>query len=53
MRCQGEDGKSDIEKQRNENKYVEHVQDTLSNLANRLNELTLLGTEQEEGNVHR
>ena len=51
-RCQSEDGKSDIENQRNENKYMEHVHENLSNLANRLNRLTLQGTEQEEGNVH-
>ena len=52
-RCQSGDGKTDIEKQRNENKYVEHVQENLSNLANRLNGVTLQGTEQEEGNVNR
>lgn len=50
-RCQSEDGKSDIEKQQNENKYVEHVQEDLSNLARRLNRLTLEGNEKEEGNV--
>ena len=44
-RCQNEDGKSDIEKQRNENKYVQHVQENLSDLANRLNKLILQGTE--------
>ena len=32
---------------------MEHVQEDLSNLANRLNGLTLQGTEQEEVNVHR
>ena len=48
---QSEDSKSDIEKQRNENKYVEHAKGNLSDLANRLNGLTLQGTEQEEGNV--
>ena len=32
---------------------MEHVQENLSNLANRLNGLTLQGTEQEEVNVHR
>ena len=52
-RCQNEDGKSDIEKQQNENKFVEHVQENLSDLANRLNGLTLQGNEQEEGNVHK
>ena len=50
-RCQSEDGKSDTEKQQNENKYMEHVQKDLSNLARRLNGLTLQGTEKEEGNV--
>ena len=52
-RCQSEDGKSDIEKERSENKYVEHVQENLPNLANRLKGLTLQGTKQEEENVHR
>ena len=52
-RCQSEDGKSDIENQRNENKYMEHIPENLSDLANRLNGLTLQGTEQEEGDVHR
>ena len=40
-RCQSEDGKSDIEKQQNENKYAEQVQENLSDLANRLKGLTL------------
>ena len=31
---------------------MEHVQESLSDLANKLNGLTLRGTEQEEGNVH-
>ena len=52
-RCQSKDVKSNIEKQRNENKYVEHAQENLFDLANRLNALTLQGTEQEERNVHR
>ena len=52
-RCQSENGKGDIEKQRNENKYVEHVQENLSDLVNRLNGLTLQGTEQEEKDLHR
>ena len=51
--CQSEDGKSDIENQRNENKYMEHVPENLSDLANTLNGLILQGTEQEDGNVHR
>ena len=52
--CQSEDGKSDIENQRNANKYMEHVPENLSDLANRLNGLVALqGTKQEEGNVHR
>ena len=32
---------------------VKNAQENLSHLANRLNELTLQGTEQEEGKVHR
>ena len=32
---------------------MEHVLENLSDLANRLNGLTLPGTKQEEGNVHR
>ena len=32
---------------------MEHVPENLSDLANRLNGLTLQGNEQEEGNVHR
>ena len=52
-RCQSEDGKSDIDRQQNGNKYVEHVQENQSDLANRLNALTLQGTEYEKGNVHR
>ena len=32
---------------------MEHVPENLSDLANRLNGLTLQGTEQEEGNIHR
>ena len=51
--CQSEDGKIDIENQQNENKYMEHVPENLSNLANRLNGLTIQGTEQEVENVHR
>ena len=47
-RCQSEDGKSDIEKQRNENNYAEHVQKNLSDLANRLNGLTLQGTDKKK-----
>ena len=52
-RCQGEDGKSDIENQRNKNEYMEHVPENLSNLAIRLNGLILQGTKQGEKNVHR
>ena len=52
-RCQSQDGKNDIEKQQNEKKYVEQVQENLSDLANSLNGLTLKVNEQEEGNVHR
>ena len=32
---------------------MQHIQENLSDLANRLNKLALHGTEQEEGNVHR
>ena len=32
---------------------MKHVQENLRDLVNRLNGLTLQGTEQEEGNVHR
>ena len=51
-RCKSEDGKSDIENQQNENKYMEHVPENLSDLVNKLTGLMLQGTEQEEGNVH-
>lgn len=51
--CQSEDGKSGIEKQQNENRYVEHVEENLSDLANRLNRLALQGTQQEKGTMHR
>ena len=50
---QSEDGKNDTDKQQNESKYVEHGQENLPDLANRLNGLTLQGTEQEEGHVHK
>ena len=42
---QSEDGKNDTDKQQNESKYVEHGQENLPDLANRLNGLTLQGTE--------
>ena len=51
-RCQSENGKSDIENQQNENKYMKHLPENLSDLANMLNELTLQGTKQEKVNVH-
>ena len=40
--------KSDIDKQQNENNYMEHVQKDLSDLANRLNGLTLQGTDKKK-----
>lgn len=33
--------------------YVEHVEENLSDLANRLNRLAVQGTQQEKGTMHR
>ena len=49
-RCQSEDGNCKIQKQQNENKYVELLQENMSDVGNRLNGQALQGTEQEEQN---